>query len=51
MANREVTLKTKLRAAQDLEADPNEGSRLQQQIDLLTKELVYLLKKVREAGI
>ncbi len=51
MANREVTLKKSLREAQDLDADPNEGSRLQKQVDLLTNEVAYLLKKVREAGI
>lgn len=51
MANREVTLKKGLREAQSLDADPNEGSRLQKQVDLLAKEVSYLLKKVGEAGL
>ena len=35
MATREVTLKRSIQKAQSIEDDPNEGSRLQKQIDLL----------------
>lgn len=44
MAKREVILKAALQAAQNLEADQNEGSRLQKQIDLLATEVAFLLK-------
>jgi len=46
------SLKAKLaRIAEDYDTDPNATSRLQRQIDLLAKEVAFLLKKVREAGI
>ncbi|KKM10166.1 hypothetical protein LCGC14_1722090 [marine sediment metagenome] len=53
MANREVTLMNKLRVVQNIEANPNEGSRLQRQINLLAEEITRLknprAKKARGA--
>ena len=47
MPSRETTLGKQLVEAQNIELNPNEGSRLQNQIDLLA---AYLLKKVGKSG-
>ncbi len=41
------SLKAQLaRIAEDIETEPNGGARLQRQIDLLTHEIEFLLRKV-----
>ena len=48
MPNREVTLKKQIAEAKDSELENNDFTRLQTQCNLLTKEVKFLLKKVRE---
>ncbi|KKK51686.1 hypothetical protein LCGC14_3112470 [marine sediment metagenome] len=48
MPNREVVLKKQVAEAKDPELENNDFHRLQTQCNLLTKEVMYLLKQVRE---
>ncbi len=48
MPNREVTLKVQIAEAKDPNLENSDFTRLQTQCNLLTKEVTYLLRKVRE---
>ncbi len=48
---REVVLREQLAEAKDENTENNVHERKQAQINLLTKEVSYLLKLVRDAGI
>lgn len=48
MPDRDVILRQQLAECKVIEDDENVHSRQQRQIDILAKEVMYLLKKVRE---
>ena len=47
MPKREIVLQQEIDKAKDPSRDANHFSRLQAQCDFLTREVVYLLKKVK----
>ena len=49
--HKEVILRAQLAEAKDEDTENNVHERMQAQLNILTKDLSYLLKLVRDAGI